>query len=150
MKRSPAKIKRLPQRQEFVFDNVEQGKAPILGIVNLNPLANEQTTYRPVRNQRVGFYSKLVSEDYVLISLLKGLGPKNKVLILAGIITLGTQAAAEYVTKPENIQELFSHLKNKSENNVDQSPLYFQAVLKVKVNDGVPVQVEYVTHHLIK
>jgi hypothetical protein len=43
--------------------------------------------------------------------LLKGLDTNHRLLILAGITIFGTQAAAEYVTNPEYVKELVTHLK---------------------------------------
>jgi hypothetical protein len=67
-------------------------------------------------------------------------------MILAGITTFGTQAAAEYVTKPEYIEELISKL-NTAKSGPPRLPPFYQIVVKVQVKGGVPVQISYVTHH---
>ena len=69
------------------------------------------------------------------------------VLILAGITTHGTQAAVEYVTKPDYIRDLVKNLNTAPAGGPPKLPISFQVLVRVKVNGGVPVQVSYVTHH---
>ena len=87
-----------------------------------------------------------ISEDYALISMLRGLEENRRLFILAGVTTFGTQAAAEYVAKPEYIRDLIAHLDTSSAT----LPAFYQIVIKVKVNVGVPVQISYVTHHVLE
>jgi hypothetical protein len=68
-------------------------------------------------------------------------------LILAGITTHGTQAAVEYVTKPDYIRDLVRNLNTATTGGQPRLPFNFQVLVRVKVNGGVPVQVSYVTHH---
>ena len=70
-------------------------------------------------------------------------------LILAGITTLGTQAAAEYVTKPDYIRDLIQRLNTAQAGAAPKLPENYQVLLKVKVNGGVPAQISYVTHHVL-
>ena len=81
--------------------------------------------------------------------LIQGLSEKNRIMILAGINTFGTQAAAEYVTQPEYIKDLIAHLNISPEDEAPKLPRYFQLLLKVKVSGGVPIQISYVTHHVM-
>lgn len=81
--------------------------------------------------------------------MLKGLGEDNRLMILAGINTFGTQAAVEYVTSPKYIKDLINHLNVSPEGEPPHLPDYFQLLLKAKVNGGVPVQISYVTHHVL-
>lgn len=141
-------LRNLPQAQDFEFrSNNELG---VIELVNLRPQPGEDSIYRP-RIERVrgeGPATLTVKEDYALVSLIKGLGEQNKLFILAGITTHGTHAAAEYVTKPEHVKELLDRLTDASPNGLP--PASYQAVLKVKVNGGVPVQISYVTHHALE
>ena len=99
---SPAEnlfLRQLPQDQDFVFrvtkgDNQEER----FGIVNLRPRRGEESVYL---NKDDATSTSEISEDYAVISLLKGLETNHRLLILAGITTFGTQAAAEYVTNPD-------------------------------------------------
>lgn len=145
---SPAEnlfLRDLPQRQEFVFKPMpdEQGNKSF-GIVNTRPRSGEQARYfarqdGPSRSQ--------ISEDYAVVSLLQGLNGDKRMLILAGITTLGTQAAAEYVTKPDYIRDLIQHLNSALPGLPPKLPDNYQVLVKVKVNGGVPAQISYVTHH---
>jgi len=147
---SPAEnllLRDLPQRQDFVF-RVTKGKNgdPTFGIVNTRPQTGEQDTYiakqeGPSRSQ--------ISEEYAVVSLLRGLDENHRLLILAGIATFGTQAAAEYVTKLEHIKELITHLNTSPPGEHPKLPSNFQVLIKVQVKGGVPVQISYVTHHVL-
>ena len=78
-------------------------------------------------------------------------GPRcrNRLFILAGITTLGTQAAAEYVSKPEYIKEMISSLNTAPAGTPPRLPSAYQLLVKVKVTGGVPVHIAYVTHHVL-
>jgi hypothetical protein len=147
---SPAEnflLRDLPQRQDFIFGLIKDDKGNrIFGLVNTRPKAGEQETYfakqeGPSRSQ--------ISEDYALISLLRGLDEKHRLMVLAGITTFGTQAAAEYVTKPEHMKDLVAHLNAAADGDSPRLPAFYQVLVKVKVNGGVPVQLSYVTHHVL-
>lgn len=137
----------LPTRQDFQFRWVkdEHGRS-VNAIVNTNPQPGEQEMYVA---KQFGPSPSQISEDYAVVSLLQGLTDKTRLLILAGINTFGTQAAAEYVTRPECIEALISHLNIAPEDQPPRLPAYYQVLLRVKVNGGVPVQISYVTHHVL-
>lgn len=147
---SPAEnlfLRDLPQQQDFLFKPMpdEQGHKSF-GIVNIHPQPGEQERYfakqdGPSRSQ--------ISEDFAVVSLLQGLNGAKRMLILAGITTLGTQAAAEYVTKPDYIRDLISHLNTSPAGSLPKLPDNYQVLVKVKVNGGVPVQISYLTHHTL-
>ena len=147
---SPAEnfvLRDLPQQQDFVFQPLKDDKQNMsLGIVNTKPKAGEQPTYLA---RQEGPSRSQISEDYAVISLLRGLDEKHRLMILAGITTFGTQAAAEYVTKPEHIKDLIAHLDTSQSGDSPKLPLFYQVLIKVKVNGGVPVQISYVTHHVL-
>jgi hypothetical protein len=153
---SPAEnlfLRDLPQKQDFIFkpfspdvtESLSRGKK-VFGIVNTRPRPGEQEFYiakqdGPSRSQ--------ISEDYAVVSLLEGLSGGNKLLILAGITTIGTQASVEYVTRPEYMRDLIRHLNTAPAGSPPKLPDNYQILLRVKVNGGVPVQVSYVTHHVL-
>ena len=137
----------LPQQQDFVFRWVkDKDDQYVNAIVNTNPKSGEEEIYR---GKHAGNSPSQVSEDYAVVSLIQGLSEKNRIMILAGIHTFGTQAAAEYVTQPEYIKDLISHLNIATEGETPKLPMYFQILLKVKVSGGVPIQISYVTHHVM-
>ena len=147
---SPAEndlLRDLPQQQDFVF-RMTKGSNDIsaFGVVNTKPATDEQGIYLA---KQEGPSRSQISEDYAVISLLKGLDENRRLLILAGITTFGTQAAAEYVTRPEHIKELIAHLNIAPPGEPPRLPPFFQVLVKVKVNGGVPVQFSYVTHHVL-
>lgn len=137
----------LPQQQDFTFRWLrdEQGRH-VNAIINTSPLPGEQECYLA---RQYGPSPSQISEDYAVISLLHGLSENNRLLILAGINTFGTQAAAEYVTRPEYIKDLISHLNTAPSGEPLQLPRFYQVLIRVKVNGSVPVQVSYVTHHVL-
>lgn len=137
----------LPQQQDFVFRWIkdEQGRH-VNAIVNTRPQPGEQEMYLA---KHFGPSPSQISEDYAVISLLRGLSEKNRLLILAGINTYGTQAAAEYTTRPDYVRDLMAHLNTAASDPPLHLPAFYQVLLKVKVNGGVPVQISYVTHHAL-
>jgi hypothetical protein len=153
---SPAEnlfLRDLPQKQDFIFKPIMPGvTAPhnrgkkVFGIVNTKPRPGEQEFYLAKQD---GPSRSQISEDYAVVSLLEGLNDGNKLLILAGITTIGTQASVEYVTRPEYMRDLIRHLNTATAGSPPKLPDNYQILLRVKVNGGVPVQVSYVTHHVL-
>jgi len=148
---SPAEnllLRDLPRAQDFLFKPVkDENQQTTLGLVNTKPQPGEQEVYLAKQD---GPSRSQISEDYALISSLRGLDENHRLLILAGITTFGTQASAEYVTTPEHVKELISFLNTAPPGQPPKLPAYFQALVKVKVNGGVPVQMSYVTHHVLE
>ena len=71
-----------------------------------------------------------------MVALEKGINPTQSVLILAGTTTIGTQAAVEYVCRQNSVQDLVQRLSVSDSNEIKP----FEAVLRVKVIRGVPVE----------
>ncbi len=153
---SPAEnlfLRDLPQKQDFIFKPIlpdatdfhYKGKK-IFGIVNTKPRPGEQEFYLAKQD---GPSRSQISEDFAVVSLLEGLNGGNSLLILAGITTIGTQASVEYVTKPDYMRDLIRHLNTAPAGSPPKLPDNYQVLLRVKVNGGVPVQVSYVTHHVL-
>ena len=135
---SPAEnltLREIPSMQDFVFRRLDSGpRKGDLSIKNVHPQAGEAEYW-------VGSPShSTLSEDYSVIALVHGLNPAKSVLILAGTTTLGTQAAVEYVCQQNSLEELLRRLP--VENTGELRP--FEAVLRVKVTRGVPVESEIV------
>jgi hypothetical protein len=140
-------LRRLPEEQDFVF-HVEGGTrgSPKVVILNRRPAVHEQRSYAAAVE---GPSQSMVTEDYAIISMLRGLEPNYRLLILAGITTFGTQACAEYVTMPDSMKELIGHLNTSGDAARPKLPACYQVLLKVKINGSVPVQTSYVTHHVL-
>jgi hypothetical protein len=121
----------IPSTKEFLFRRVREGvRAGNMEIMNLKPREDEATGYmaRPSNVQML--------EDYAIVALVRGINPEHSELILAGTTTIGTQAAVEYVTRENYLDELLKrmHVTQPSE----LKP--FEAVIRVKVARGVPVE----------
>jgi len=131
----------IPATQEFVFQRETTGpRKGDLGLRNLHPLPGESEMYMATPA------GQPTSEDYAVISLGPGLDPSRSTLILGGTTTLGTQAAAEYVTRTDNLTKLLQRLHvSRTE---DLKP--FEALLRVKITAGVPVQTDLISTRLKK
>jgi hypothetical protein len=125
----------IPGTQEFVFHRVTGG--PRVGdpeIINVHPQPGEMKEFLGTPA------SETLTEDYAVIGLVRGLDPRQAVLILAGDTTMGTQAAVEYVCRRSSVEELLLRLSVSQTGQLKP----FEAVLRVKVTRGVPVSTELV------
>jgi len=130
---SPAEnltLLQIPSTREFVFKVLDSGpRKGDLAVINVHPQPGEPAI------SLASLPHHPTTEDYAVISLAPGLDTARSVLILAGTTTMGTQAAAEYVSRPDSLAELLRRLGvSKAE---DLKP--FEALLRVTVRQGVPV-----------
>ena len=132
-------LRELPNLQEFVFRRIESAerRGGDLNIVNLRPQPGEARRFLATANIPL-------TEDYSVIGYFPGIGAGRWELILAGITTIGTQAAVEYVCRPKQLEQLFQRL---GAQNGQAPPPAFEAVIRVKVSAGVPVNTELVALH---
>ncbi|MGB8325524.1 MAG: hypothetical protein WCE52_21375 [Candidatus Acidiferrum sp.] len=130
----------IPSTKEFTFHRLDCcSRVGNVEIVNAHPLPNEAHEYQASPSNEV------LTEDYAVVALEKGLDPAHSVLILAGTTTIGTQAAVEYVCQQSSLQELLSRMGVTSASTLKP----FEAVIRVKVARGVPVSTELVALHKI-
>jgi len=130
-------LRELPGTRDFVFDRkASNPRKGDLMISNLHPGAGEQGSYIASEPP--------ITEDYALVAVTSGLNASRRVLILAGITTFGTQAAVEYVCRAGRLDELISRLGPAARRHLPP----FEALLKVKVSGGVPVQSELMAVHV--
>jgi hypothetical protein len=131
---SPAEnltLREIPGTHEFVFQRLTSGpRKNDLAIINVHPKAGEAPNF--LGSPSTG----TLGEDYAVVALMRGLDPTESVIILAGTTTLGTQAAVEYVCQQSSLEQLLPHLKISDKGEV----LPFEAVLRVKIARGVPVE----------
>ena len=121
----------VPSTTEFVFRRIEKGlRAGNVSIVNARPQANEIPEFLASPS------NVPLTEDYAVVALEKGLNPQHSELILAGTTTLGTQAAVEYVTRENYLNDLLHRLNVNKPSELKP----FEAVIRVKVARGVPVE----------
>jgi hypothetical protein len=125
----------LPSTREFVFQRLTEGaRKGDLAIVNLHPQPNEAKAFVASPSG-----TPLV-EDYAIVALMPGLNPARSLMVLAGTTTFGTQAAVEFVSRRSSVEALLSQLSASSPG--DMKP--FEAVVRVKIAQGVPVGLELV------
>jgi hypothetical protein len=125
---------KLPVREDFVH-------SPNATIENNNPLPGEEKEYKPRFNEQT---NELI-EDYAVVTVKPGVTSENVLITLGGIKSEGTQAAAEYVTRKEYLNALDQRLQELSGGN--GRPKYFQALLKVDVDNGIPTTLSIVAVH---
>lgn len=121
----------IPSTHEFVFRSISEG--PRKGdteIINVHPVAGEPKEYLATGS------SEPLTEDYSVVALVKGLNSSRSILILAGTTTIGTQAAAEFVSRKDELGELLKRLSATSP--AELKP--FEAVIRTRVSHGVPVE----------
>jgi hypothetical protein len=116
-----------------VFLNVEGFHFQSGVIVNTNPRPGEKSVYKPefdpVTNQ--------LRRDYALVLMLPNERSDDRVLLIYGIYTQGSEAAIEYLTNPERMTDLRKALMDLSPDRKTIPP-YFQALLTTTVENAVP------------
>jgi hypothetical protein len=116
-----------------IFLNVEGFHFQNGVILNRNPRPGEKIVYKPefdpVTNQ--------LTLDYALILMLPNERKENRILLIYGIYTQGSQAAIEYVTNSQSLAELRKALAGLSPDH-KVLPAYFQALLQTTVENYVP------------
>lgn len=123
---------RLPVREDFVGNNQ-------VAIENHQVLSGEQAEYKSTFDEQSG---NLI-EDYALITVSPNISDSYTVMVLAGLHSEGTAAAAEFITSKHHLKELNQRLKRFS----DGPPKYYQALLKVGVESGIPTTITLVALH---
>jgi hypothetical protein len=125
----------IPGTKEFIFKQIPAGtRRGNTEIINVHPQNGEPREYLASPNNQA------LTEDYSVVALVRGLNSARSELILAGTTTMGTQAAVEFVSRQQTLEELLSKLSVSKP--ADLKP--FEAVLHVKVVRGVPVATELV------
>src|SRR5262249_16548866 len=93
-------------------------------IENLAPAPGEQNEYKATFDELSG----TLLEDYALITVTPGVTGERTVMVLAGIYSEGTEAAAEFVTNASYLNELNQRLLQLGAQA--GPPRYYQALLK--------------------
>ena len=125
----------IPGSKEFLFQRLTSGpRRGDLAIINVHPNPGEPAVVEASPS------TSPLTEDYAIVALMPGLNPVRSVIILAGTTTFGTQGAVEFVSRQNSVGELLSRLLVKKAG--DLRP--FEALLRVKIARGVPVETELV------
>ncbi len=134
---SPAEnlsLREIRSTRDFIFQRVSSGpRKGDMAIFNVHPQPGETPTFLPAPGRPL-------TEDFSIVALVRGLNPARSTLILAGITTVGTQAATEFVCQSDSVRELLRQLG--ASNTSEMKP--FEAVLRVEVKHDVPVETKIV------
>ena len=113
-------------------------------ISNEKPLPGEQAVYRPEFDPVTGNLSR----DYAVVLMLPNERRDQRVLLIYGIYTQGSQAAIEFVTNPERLAELRKFLMERAADK-KSVPKYFQVLLATTVENYVPGKVSLISSRAI-
>lgn len=99
-------------------------------ILNRSPRQGEDAEYFPTL--------PATTKSYALVSMLPGVDGSHELLVIAGLDTSSTTAAAEYLILRDTARELLSRLKIAQPEH--RGAWHFQVVLETDVRDTVPVR----------
>jgi hypothetical protein len=102
------------------------------GIVNHHPKPGEPAVYSRPEHP--------LTTDYAIIALLPGVQPGKRALLFSGLTTFGTQAAVEFLCRPDSVAEI---LKQVTGPKGEIRP--FEAVVQTTVGGGVALETHLVT-----
>lgn len=128
---------KMPVKEDFVYTSQ-------VSISNLNPKAGEQAEYRGAFDPQTG---KLI-EDYALITVTPNLSSRNLVMVVAGLHSEGTAAAAEFITGKQYLSQ-FNQRLVQAGTGVNP-PKYYQVLLKVGVENGIPTFITFLAVHELR
>jgi hypothetical protein len=117
-------LRDIPWEQKYGFATQARGPIREVYIRNLKPAPGEPEGY-------FASQERPLKKDYALISRMSGPDGTHSILILAGITTIGTQAAVEFACDPARVREMQSHLPQ-------QRGTAFSSVIEIEVKGGVP------------
>jgi len=113
----------------------QQAGAGFAGIVNHHPKPGEPAMYARPEHP--------LTTDYAIIALLPGVQSGKRVLLFSGLTTFGTQAAVEFLCRPDSVAEI---LKQVTGPKGEIRP--FEAVIQTNVGGGVALETHLVTLRL--
>jgi hypothetical protein len=128
---------KLPVKEDFHFTQNAT-------LANRSPRPGEQAEYGTRFDERSGN----ILEDYALVTVKPTTQHNGLMMILGGIRDVGTGAAAEYVTNKASIEELNRRIEQIGDGL--NRPRYYQALLKVAVDNNLPTKISLLTVHEIK
>jgi len=131
----------IPSTREFIFQPIKTGEhAGNVAIINTKPQPGEAPQF--VANPS----NVHLAEDFAIVAFVHGINPEHSELILAGTTTIGTQAAVEYVTRENYLAALLQKMEVSEATHLTP----FEAVIRVKVAKGVPVECDIVAFRRLK
>jgi hypothetical protein len=113
-------------------------------IVNANPAPGEAGEYH------VGYSSGGIQpiEDYVLVSMLRGIDGRHRLLLINGVNAEGTDVAVDFLTDPASVRNLLEALRRAAPNH--KGVWRFQAVLREEERDKIPTRADIVAVRVLQ
>lgn len=128
-------LNRLPVEREF---EIRSG-----GVANLHPRLGEPEFYK---KRRLNDTPGTLIEDYALISRIPGPGEHTRIIWLGGSSTWSAWAAADCLIEPRRFRQVLGRLRD----SAGRLPTHFEAVVRIRFQDHVPVEASYVTHRALQ
>jgi hypothetical protein len=119
-------LKEIPIEQEYLLETK--------GVRNLNPQRGEPSFWEDG------------GERHALITRIPGLRGNGEILVFASNSTSATMAAVQYMAQGQTVDQLQSRIRNRD----GTFPPHYQVILRVQVKDMTPVQVTYLSHHVLE
>ena len=113
-------------------------------ITNKTPQPGEQPVYKP----EFDAVTNSLRRDYALVLMLPNENRDQRILLIYGIYTQGSQAAIQYLTSPKHLEELRPRLAALSPDK-RSLPRFFQVLLTATVENSVPGKVSFVSARAI-
>lgn len=113
-------------------------------ITNRTPRPGEQPVYKPEFDP----VTNSLRRDYALILMLPNENRQQRILLIYGIYTQGSEAAIEYLTSPDRLQELRKQLVALTPDK-KSPPRFFQVLLTTTVENYVPGKVSFVSARIV-
>jgi hypothetical protein len=116
----------------FVFRDAKRPSVWGGAIRNLHPLAGEFEAYSLERDASTLAFKA----DYAVVASLPSITPPRKILVLGGLTTSGTQAAAQFVTSPTGVAAMSARLTKRNPDDTAW-PSHFEYLLRVTLDHGL-------------
>jgi hypothetical protein len=113
-------------------------------VVNMRPAAGEPAEYATIFVPG----KDTPTEEYAVVSSLPGVSPGTHLTVVSGPSSEGTAAAAEFITRADTLRRLYEKMGG-GPLSLDPLPPAFQVVVRARMKDGIVMQLEYVTHHVL-
>lgn len=129
-------LNELTQTLGFIYRSAQ--KPPLLWhakFENVHPASGEAAFYELERDPATG----VIRAEYATVTLMPGVAPGRKILVLSGLTTAGTQGAAESVTTLQGATELAVKLGVDNPSDPKRWPDAFQVLLRVELSRGLDV-----------
>jgi hypothetical protein len=114
-------------------------------VLNRQPRQGEQSYY-PWQQANQGNSLEIV---YALVTVMPSTGAgdgPHRTVILSGMTSAGREAAAEYFTSPNHLQDFQQRLKA---DGLTTMPRAYQIVIKAYVDKQIPIRFHYETHRVL-